>query len=640
MRNDLALVFRGFVRAPVTPAIAMAALCVGIAVAAAVFTVVDGVLLRGLPYPDGDRLVLIWRGTARDPGERAPLSPPDYLDVRERSRSFAAMAAVNSFSTTYLPDAGNPEQVQLGVVAGDFFSVIGVRPMLGRALEAADDRPTNTRDSSAVSVIVLDHAFWSRALGGDRSVLGRTIDLGGSRARVVGVMAEGFRLHMPAGAGMSTDVIGWTPLGIDYATAPRDGAYLKVLARLTPGSTIESAGGELAAEARRLRREIASHAETGTLLRAVPLKQEVNAHIQPVLVLLAASGVLLLAVACANAASLLLVRFTARAQEIAIRRALGAGDRLVMRLLLLESALVTFGGAIAGVLLARPAVALLLGLEPGIVPRTAPLAVDGGIVLVALALAVVLTVVCGLGPAWLVARGGLTTMLRSQRSTASRGARTARRGMIILQCGAAFALLYVSASLVGTLVRLERADLGFKPERVLTARVTLPFARYPGPDRWVQFFGALQEGLAAAGGVHRVALTSDLPTSGDLTLEPYAPAELVTTTEWGTYTSLSRIVSPGYFTTIGVPLRAGREFTAADREGAPEVLLVDEALVRTLTAQSPGPVVGRRLTVTVHEFRAGYRVTQRTGEIVGVVGTVPHEHPDAPPPGTIYMPHA
>jgi putative ABC transport system permease protein len=164
--------------------------------------------------------------------------------------------------------------------------------------------------------------------------------------------------------------------------------------------------------------------------------------------------------------------------------------------------------------------------------------------------------------------------------------------------------------------------------------------RYPGPDRWVEFFGALQERLAGAGAVHRAALTSDLPTSGDLTLEPYAPAGLVAATEWGSYTSLYRIVGPEYFVAMGVPLRSGREFTADDREGAPDVLLVDEALARTLTMQSPGPVIGRRLAVTVHEFRAGYRVTRRTGEIVGVVGTVPHEHPDAAPPGTIYMPHA
>lgn len=437
MRTDLALVVRGFLRAPVTPLVAIAALCVGIAASAAIFTVIDGVLLRGLPYPEGDRLVLIWRGTAVEPAERGPLSPPDYLDIREHSRSFGAVAAVNSFSTTYLPDEGDPEQVNLGVVAGDFFGVMGVRSLLGRVFEPADDRPTNTRDTASISVIVLAHAFWSRALGADRQVLGRTIDLGGSRARVVGVMPEEFRLHMPAGAGMSTDLIGWMPLGIEYASAPRDGAYLKVIARLAPGATVEGAGSELATHARRLREQFTSHGEAGTVMRAVPLGKEVTAHIRPVLLLLASSGVLLLVVACANVASLLLVRFTARTQEVAIRRALGAGERLVMRPMLLESALVSFGGTIAGVLLAGPAVTLLLGLEPGIVPRTAPLAVDGGIVLAAMTLAAGLTLVCGLGPAWLAARGALSPMLRSQRATASRGARTARRGMIVLQCAAA-----------------------------------------------------------------------------------------------------------------------------------------------------------------------------------------------------------
>jgi predicted permease len=640
MRSDLVLVLRRLARAPVTPAIAIAALCVGVAVAAAIFTVIEGVLLRGLPYPGGDRLVLVWRATQRDPAERGPVSPPDFLDIRDRTSAFGSVAAVNSFSTTHLPDSGDPEQVHLGVVAGDFFSVMGVPPLLGRALEPSDHQPLDTRDSATVSVIVLDHAFWTRALGSDPDVLGRTLNLGGSRSRIVGVMPEAFRLHMPAGAGMSTDAIGWMPLGIDLAAASRDGAYLKVIARLAPGATIERARAELAAEARRLRRDVAGHADAGTTLRAEPLEREVTAHIRPVLVLLASTGVLLLAVAGANAASLLLVRFTSRGQEAAIRRALGAGDRLVMRHMLLESAVIAFAGTLAGVLLAQPLVNLLLRIEPDIVPRTTALAVDGGIVLAAVVLGAMLTVLCGMGPAWLVTRGSMTSMLRAQRATASRGARTLRRGLVTLQCAAAFALLYVSTSLVGTLVRLERLDPGFLAERVQTARVTLPFSRYPGPDRWVRFFADLQQHMSAADGVLDVALTSDLPMSGDQTLEPYAPAELLSSTDWGTFTSLHRIVSPGYFATLGVPLRAGREFTAADREGAPEILVIDEALASALHRQSPGPIVGRRLTVTVHEFQAGYRVTQRTAEIVGIVGAVPHEHPDAAPPGTIYMPHA
>lgn len=639
MRNDLLLILRGFARAPLTALLAMAALCVGVAVTTSVFTVARGVL-ADLPYPDSDRLVLIWRGTARAAAERGPLSPPDYIDIRDQATGFSGVAAVNSFSTTYLPEAGDPEQVQLGVVAGDFFGVIGVRALVGRGLEPPDDRPLNTRDSAAAGVIVLDHGFWVRAFAGDSRVVGRTIDLGGRGMRVVGVMPPSFRLHMPAGAGMSTDLVGWTPLGIDYSVAPRDGAYLKLVARLAPGASRELAQAELDAIAGRLRSATKAHEEAGTVLRVADLKREVTAHIRPILLLLSASGLLLLIVACANAATLLLVRFLTRRQDAAIRRALGAAEVRVIRPLLLESAVIAVGGTAAGVLLAGPAVRLLLGLEPGIVPRTGSLDVDAAVVITALGGALVLAVVCGLGPALVAARGELSVMLRRQRAATTLATRRLRQGIIVAQAAASFALLYTSATLLGTLVRLQRTDIGFSHQSVMTARVTLPFVRYQTPGQWVRFFEELSARLENAPGVSAAALTSDIPMEGDLTLEPFAPAELNAGTEWGRFSSLYRIVTPGYFAAIGIPLRAGRDFSREDREGTPDVILVDEALAGTLSAIAPGGIVGRRLVITVHEFRAGYRVTQRTAEIVGVVGTVAHEHPDAPPPGTIYVSHA
>ena len=245
MPQDLRFAFRSLARSPLTALLAMGALCVGTAVTVAIFTVTLGVLLRGLPYPDGGELALVWRGTTLDPAERGALSPPDYLDVRDGMNTLTTVAAVNSFSTTYLPETGDPQQLQLGVVAGDFFGVMRVPPLLGRTLVPADDRPTNTRDSTVITPLVLNHGFWSQALGASPDVVGRTLGFGGSRMMVVGVMPPAFRLHMPAGAGMSTDLIGWTPLGIDYANAPRDGAYLKIIARLAPGATLEAAQSEL-----------------------------------------------------------------------------------------------------------------------------------------------------------------------------------------------------------------------------------------------------------------------------------------------------------------------------------------------------------------------------------------------------------
>jgi putative ABC transport system permease protein len=640
MRNDLVVILRGLARTPLTALLAMAALCVGVAVTISIYTVVRGVLLRGLPYPEGDRLVLVWRGSARDTLDRGALSPPDFQDVAARAASFSSVGAVNSFSTTYVPEAGDAEQVVLGVVAGDFFATLRARPLLGRVLDSGDDRPLNTRDPNTVSTIVLEHAFWTRAFGADPGVLGRTIEMGGSRMRIVGVMPPSFHLHMPAGAGMSTDLVGWTPLGINYATAPRDGAYLKVIARLAPGFTPDQAQAELAGIAGDLRRSIREHQEAGMVLRVARLEDEVRAHIRPILLLLAAAGLLLLLVACGNAAALLLVRFTARGQELAVRRALGAGEGRLLRPLLTESALLALGGAAAGLLLAGPAIRMLLALEPGIVPRTASLEIDGALVAAALGLALLLALLCGLGPALLATRGELHGVLRTQRASMTRGAQRLRRSTVLLQAAVCFVLLYSSASLLGTLLRLQRADLGVANGDVLTARVSLPFARYRGPDYWIPFYQEFTSRLAAQPGVRAVALSSDLPTRGDLTLEPYAPVEFAETTNWGQHTSLYRIVGPGYFNSMGIALHAGREFIAADRDGAPDVIIIDETLARALTDLAPGPVIGRRLRVTVHEFAAGYRVAQRTAEIVGVVGTVAHEHPDARPPGTIYMSHA
>jgi putative ABC transport system permease protein len=637
MRHDVKVVLRGLARAPLTAALAVCALAAATSVTASIFAVTRGVLLRELPYPDGDRLVLVWRGTSHDPQVRGALSPPDYLDVRAQAASFDEVAAINSFSTTYLPEDGPAEQVELGVVAGDFFRVLRADPLVGRLLMPSDDRPLDTRAPGAVGVVVLQHDFWVRAFGGDRAVVGRTIDMGGSRLRVVGVAREQFRLHMPAGAGMSTALVGWTPLGIEYGTAPRDGAYLKVVARLATGATADRAQAELDGIAGRLRSRFPEHGEAGMRLRLAPLHAEVTAHVRPILIVLSTAGLLLLLVASINAATLLLVRFSARRHDVAIRRALGAGTVRLLRPLVLESAFVAIGGTLIGLALAGPAVRLLLRIEPDIVPRTAPLQVDATVAIAALGLSLLLTLGCGLGPAWWSLRGAARLGLGT-RADDGAADRRVPRSIIVLQAAAAFVLLYGSASLTRTLVRLQRADFGFTQE-VTTARVTLPFARYPTPDGWVRFFDELTRQLASMPGVTTAGFASDLPLDGDLTLEPYVPAHLAGTVEWGTVSALHRIVSAGYFEVIQAPVIAGRTFDDGDRAGAPLALVIDETLARRI-ADNARDALDHRLVVTMHEFSGGYRVTQRSGDVVGVVATLPHEHPGAAPPGTIYMPHA
>lgn len=631
---DLLPILRGLVRRPGTPLFAAVTLGLGVAGTIAVGSVVRGVLLKDLPYPDADRLALVWRSTPEDPGLRGALSPPDWLDVRERARSLSGVAAVNAFRTTYQPDEGDPDQIHLGVVTGDFFDVLGVAPALGRGIRPADDRPSSGPDEPAV--VVLAHDFWQRRFGGDPAVIGRSVLFGGTVHVVIGVMPEGFRLLMPPGAGMTTDLQGWTPLSLVYASQPRDGFYLKVLARLAPGASLERADAELRGIAAALRSEHAVHDEAGYRLRLVPLHADVVAHVRPFLLILGLVGGLVLLVSCANASALLLVRFMGRRGETGVRRALGAERPRLIAAFLAESALVVGAGTALGLLLAGPVVAGLLALQPGVVPRTEDVAVDGGLVLASMGLAALITLFCGLWPALLGTLEGPAAFLRSAGAGDVRVTRRLHRGLVVVQVAASFLLLYGTGSVLADLARLSRVDRGYDEEGILTFTVTLPFGRYRQPPTWIAFFDALTEGLAARPGVARAGAASGLPTAVRDDPEPWAPVSALAGETWGARRALHMIVTEGYFETLGIDLLAGRTLGPADGPDDPLSVVIDEAMAEQI-ARDGGGVVGRALEVTRHEFQDGYRVVRVQAEVVGVVATIPHSDPRATPPGTLYM---
>ena len=628
---------RPFLRRPGTPLFAGTTLALAMATAISVVTVVDGVLLEDLPYPNPDRLVLIWRGTASEPGIRGALSPGDWLDLRERSSSLSDVAAVNSFATTLTRDDGDPDQVEMGVVTGNFFATLGLRTSLGRGLGPNDDRIRGGPDD--VGPMVLDHRYWERGFGADPGVLGRTVRLGGNLYSVVGVTAPESRLYMPRGSGMATDVQGWIPFDVPYANQPRDGAYLRVVARLALGVDVDRADAELDGLASQLRGEHVEHAESGLRLRAEPLADEVVAHVQPVLAVLGLAAVLVLGVACANVAVLLMVRFMSRRGESAIRMALGAKRGYVLRLFLGESAVVCLAGTALGVVLAAPAIQGLLALQPGLVPRPDAVAMDGSVLPVAVLLATVATLLCGLPPAAFSTGDKVADLLRSRDGKPKGLARWIRPGLVVGQVGASFVLLYGGSAVLRSLLRVEAADPGFEEAGALTARLTLPLGGQRGTDEWVAFFGDVEARLSTIPDVEAAGLTSDLPTEGEQSLEPWAPVGVVDSETWGSRTALTRIVSPGYFPSVGQGIRSGRGFTAADGPGDAPVAVVDQALAEAL-GRDGSPVLGRQIATTQHTFDDGYRVERSVVEVVGVVETVPHEHPAAPPPGTLYRPLA
>lgn len=406
---------------------------------------------------------------------------------------------------------------------------------------------------------------------------------------------------------MTTDMQGWIPFDIDYANQPRDGTYLRLLGRLRPEAGIDRANAELDALAARLRSQHPEHADSGLRLRAVRLSEEVVAHVRPVLTVLVWTAVIVLLVACANVATLLLVRFMGRRTETAVRAALGADRTRLVVELVEEAALICMTGTLLGLALAGPAVQALIALDPGIVPRADTIRLEAIAIAPALALGITATVLGGLGPALIATFDQIAGLLRSRGSSHSRLALWMRRILLLAQVSASVVLLYVGATLLRSVAEVQSADLGFDAGGVTTARVTLPFGAYREPPTWVAFFRQLRSRLSAQPDVGAVGLTSDLPTTGVQSLEPWAPVDAPPSEAWGARTALHRVASGGYFEAAGIDLRAGRDIDASDGPTDLPVAVVDHVLAGALTAGG-GDVVGRRIEVTRHTFEGSYEV--------------------------------
>src|SRR5688572_23733598 len=428
--HDLRASARGLVRHPGFAALTVITLAVAIGLTTSVFSVVYSILLRPLPYSSPDQLVLLTHQTTGGDAYGA-VSSPDMIDYRNESRLLSGLAAVNSFGASLTGDNGEAEQIQLGVITANFFAVLGVRPRHGRDFEAADDTPLDTRDPRNSSVIMLGHGLWQRRYGGDPGVVGRTIRVGGTPMVVVGILPPDFRLYMPSGVSMVTDLDAWTPLRVPYATAPREGAYLKPIGRLRPGVTLALAQGEANQIAARLRQRFAFHEAAALRARVLPMHDAAVAHVESVLAAVAAAVAFVLLIACANIANLLLVRLAARDREILVRTALGATrGRLVMQLLA-ESIVLALLGAGGGIALGWAGVRLLRHLEPAALPHSATIAMAPVALAFAVGLAVASVVLFGLAPAFVASRPDLSAGLRARDSTGGVSWRRFRSGLVV-----------------------------------------------------------------------------------------------------------------------------------------------------------------------------------------------------------------
>ena len=565
LRQDLAFAWRQLARAPSFTAVAVGTLALGIGATAAIFSALYAVVLRPLPFPRPDEVVDVastWRG---QPGN---VSAGNYLYFREHARSFTALGAAQ-FASFNLAEADAPERVLGARATYDYFEVFAVRPLHGRVFTAEEDQPGRER------VVVLSHRLWTRRFGADPSVVGRAVTIGGLSHEVIGVMPAAFDVTAD-----SEEL--WVPLAFTPERRQmHDEHMFQVTGRLRPGITVAQAHADLLRVAEALLRDHPrENQERSAAVR--PFAEVTVGVYRERLWLLLGAVVLVLLIACANVASLLLARGAARARELAVRAALGAGRFRLVRQMLTESVLLGAVGAVFGLAVARGAVALILRGSPPGVPRLEQVAVNGPVLAFTAGLALLTSLVFGLVPALRASRQDVRGDLGAGgRGTVGGGARDRlRRSLVAVEVALCVVLLAGAGLLIRSALKLRDVDPGFDPAGVLSARVALPASAYPGHDRPARAFAQLAERLAQAPGVAAAAVASRAPLAPGGGSNGLVPEGRVMDLK-SAIDAMRYAIGDGYFQALRIPIRRGRAFTAEDRRSAPRVMIVNETLART-----------------------------------------------------------
>jgi putative ABC transport system permease protein len=598
--QDLRYGARMLARSPGFTALATLALALGIGANTAVFSVVNAVLLRPLPFPDPARIMLLNENNLAKGWTTFSVAPANFLDWRAEARSFERIAAFRSRSLNYT-GGEVPEMLRGFAVTEGFFETLGGAPLRGRGLQGEDFEPGHDR------VILLTHAFWERAFAADPGALGRILTLGGEGYTVIGVLPADFRF----GGRENALFVPWA-IGAGERTN-RGGHFHNVIARLKRGISVDQAQNEMAAIARRLA-EAYPATNRGWGIAVRPMQEVVVGNVRRMLlVMLGAVGFVLL-IACVNVANMLLARALARGREISIRTALGAGRRRIFQQLLTEGLLLALTGAALGVVLAQWGTKSLLAADPGILPRASGAGLDMTVLGFTLSLALLTGLAFGLVPALAATRANLHETLKEGGRTGTSGVlrQRLRSSLVVAEVALALVLLVGAGLLIRSFARLQSVDPGFRTDKTLTLFAVLPRAKYPDPARVAAFFEEARERMAALAGVESAALTSIVPLSGSdeiysIAFEgrpQVAPSEQPSANYFA--------VSPGYFRTMGISVLAGRDFDARDRAGTPRVAIISESLARRhYPNENP---VGQRIRIG--------RNASLVREIVGVVGDV------------------
>lgn len=639
MLHDLRYALRALLKIPGFTIVAVLTLTLGIGMTTAIFSVVDAVLLRPVPLTDVERLVMIWETDRASGTTHEPASLPDFLDFKQRSRRVGDLAAFGAGEENLMPDDGEPSRVAALSVSERFLSMLGIVPLIGRTFTAEEDTP------GGGSVVLISEDLWQRQFQRDPRIVGRTLRLNDRPRTIIGVVpasADFGILQVLRSADYSlgfaqrdarttVDVFG--PLQGDPQRLPRDTHPIFVLGRLAAGSSLESARQELGAIAADLEKTYPVNEARGVFVQ--PLRDVILGPSEPALLVLLVTVVVVLLIACVNVAHLLLARGTVRAREIAVRKALGAGFGRLVRQFVVENTLVMLAATVLGVILASVALRVLLIVAPPDIPRLADVAIDARVLAAMTALSLAIGFVFGLVPLFQSRRGDLQSALKSDVSrgaTGDRDSAATRSALMVGEVALAVVLLIGAGLLIKSFWYLQRVNPGFDADSVVKAEFQLPSSRYPMDFKVFPNFKEIQQFNArllarasALPGVEAAAIAGNHPLDAGFTNSFAVVGREAESRDWPEISV--RLVSPGYFRVLHVPLVRGRLLSDSDdTQAAPAVLINEETVRKFFSRQDP---IGQRLDL----YGA-----PRT--IVGVIGDEKIHGLSAATPIAVYLPLA
>ncbi|HSE40805.1 MAG TPA: ABC transporter permease [Acidobacteriota bacterium] len=616
--KDLRYAFRNFKTSPGFTIVAVIALALGIGGNTAIFSLVNAILLRQLPFHDPEKLVSVT--SQRPDSNKRPFNLPDFIDYRDQNRSLSAIAAYANWSAN-LTSHGNPERLPGVRISANFFQVLGVRAQLGRTFLAEDDTPGQH------NVVMLSHGLWQRRFGSDAHVIGKALMLNGASYNIVGVLQPEFFFPIKE----AEIAIPLAPEAHPWRNVRTSTNFLRAVARLKSGVTREQAAADLTSIAQHQRQQfpIANQQKIGVTL--TPLYEETVGNFRLALwILLGAVGVVLL-ITCVNLANLALVRASGRHKEMAIRKALGASRRHLIQQLVIENLMLALLGGAAGLALATYGTDLLIALSPQVLPRTAEIGIDFRVMGFTLILSLIAGVVFGLTPAWQATNVNLNEELKENGRGSAGGMRQSRaRGLLVIsEIALSLVLLIGAGLLIKSFIRLQSIHPGFQASNVLAVRLSLPALRYTNRAEVTSFYEKLQPKLMSLPGVESVGVISALPLgnvlhSVNFTIvgRPAASDEVI----MADY----RIATADYFRVMKIPLIEGRQFTTYDTANTVPVAVISQNLARRYFPN--GSAIGAHLDIDDNDQGP------RPVEVVGVVGDVRHLSLDAEPSFHIYLP--